>query len=233
MMTSLFSFDFRNILLTAIDKYELTNKGYKTYGYLEDNIRPVVESIINETNKDNYRLVKIGSIDTMSEEVNIWFVGYYDWSKADNYRRNGFYVGKSICISEVPNKDRQYTEKLNLIFDGSTIVDIRDDKLIDSVCSYWGVLMEYLFEETDLKNLTVKFTNSYLFGIEMKNYLTYIELVSMYHLYYIITSYSVNSVCKFLKQNISEKDLETRFKHRMRTEMSLHDFAEKIDSYKK
>lgn len=234
MMTSFFSNDFRNILLTSIDKYELSNKGYETYNYLEDNIRSFVNHKF-KNDKDNYRLVKIGIINTMTEEVNIWFVGYHDWNKIDSYKKYNFYIGKSICISELKNKDTQNIDKLNLLFNGCEINDFQEDNLIDSIYNYWNLFMQYLFEETDLKNLTTKFNNCYMYGIYIENYLTYINLVSAYHLYKIINSYSSDSLCKSIKEKISENDIINKFnkiKGPSITKEELRNFVEKVDLYK-
>ena len=69
----------------------------------------------------------------------------------------------------------------------------------------------------------------------MENYLTYIDLVSAYHLYKIINSYSSDSLCKSIKEKISEDDIINRFnkiKGPSITKEEFRNFVEKVDSYK-
>lgn len=235
MMTSLFSKNYYYMLLTSLDKFNICNNGYKTYEYLESNIRPIAQKYISLPN-DRYKLVRVADIYTVNEKVNIWFVGYYNLNEIKV--SPGIYLGKSICPSEDASVETIITDKLNLLFDstGITLCSSKTtdvdavDLSIETVSNYWGIILERIFEETDLNTISGKFKNSTIFGININTFLDYIALAKAYHLVKtVINGYESKGLGNYVTTN----DIYSYYSKYFGTKTELFDFVNKVDKYMK
>lgn len=192
MYESLFSLEYRNILLTALDKYELSHKGYNTYEYLEDNIRPLVKN----KDKDTYRLIKVGNIRTNNEIVNIWFIGYYDYSSLPEQKLDDAYVGKSVCLTHYEGDGNYLADKSNLLFDSYSLKDFDADSKdkVKFISNYWFNILLSIISETDISNIDTKYSDVVIHGVKIYGLIYYIKLAIIYHLYKASSLYNKNYV---------------------------------------
>ena len=225
MNESLFSTEYRNILLTALDKYELSHKGYNTYDYLEDNIRPLVK----DKDKDTYRLVKVGNIRTGDEEVNIWFIGYYDYSNLKEHKINEVYVGKSICLTSEDGDSNILIDKTNILFDSYRLKNFDNDKNKTTfIMGYWFSILLALVSEIVNINTYKKYSNTVIHGVKIDGLMDYIKLAIVYHLYKSsLISYSSNKA-----KGITVEDILKRTKLFKNKEDFIR-FVSNVDKYRK
>ena len=226
MNESLFSTEYRNILLTALDKYELSHKGYNTYDYLEDNIRPLVK----DKDKDTYRLVKVGNVRTNSEEVNIWFIGYYDYSKLPDKKLNDAYVGKSVCLTHDEGDGNYLVDKSNLLFDSYSLKDFDADSKdkVEFITNYWFSILLSIISETDICNTNNKYSDAIIHGVKIYGLIDYIKLAIIYHLY----KASSSSYNKTPVKGITVDDIVNNYKL-FKNKEDFNRFVSSVDKYRK
>ena len=225
MIESLFSLGYREILLTALDKYDLSHKGYNTYNYLEDNIRPLVK----DKDKDTYRLVKVGNVRTNSEIVNIWFIGYYDYSSLPEQKSDNVYVGKSVCLTYDEGDGNYLSDKSNLLFDSYSLKDFDADSKdkVEFISNYWFNILLSIISETDISNIDNKYSDTVIHGVKIYGLIDYIKLAVIYHLYKASSLYNKNYV-----KGITVEDIMNNNKL-FKNKEDLIKFISSVDKYRK
>ena len=221
-MTSLFDNEYRELLLNSVSPKYLSSHGYKTYEYLEENIRTIIQT---EEDKDSYHLVKSSTFKGINSSFNVWFKGYYDYS---NLIPDKLLIGKSIRLNVVDDRNN-VIEILNLLFDTSYINNINDTS---DLFTYWSNILLTIVNETDLKYSKYMYENTYLFGMKIHDVLDYINLVITYHLFKII-GYPYTRVKEsiiFSKLKVTDNDILRWCRYKdIETLQDLNEFVRKVD----
>ena len=197
-MISLFDPVYRDLLVASINPSTLTSKGFKTFPYLELNIRTLIN---DEEDEKDYRLVKVAEF-SYDLPTNIWFKGYYDYSKVKNMPFDKFLIGKSICPVNFHTMDKHETiDVMNILLDSKYLKEINN---IQDVFFYWEQILLTITNDYSCLNV---YKDSKLFGLPVRNFIDYIDLAMVYHAYVMVNNKLMLKGTLLEKMNVEITDV--------------------------
>ena len=237
---SLFDRNFKDFLMNAINKRYLSEYGYaKIYPYVEDNIISCFQDnpkMSRFKEDDNIRIIKSTTVDGY---INLWLIGYKEYSNAHSNLINGIisypsvYIGSSITPKPVGEKNEVY-DMINIIVDTDMICHIYNEQdpytRLELIYQYWIMIMNIFITYSGLeRHYMRKYYNMRLFGISVDLY-AYVKLAVVYHMHKSFTDSYVNKL--IVTSEDYESNLMKLFKEKTElNESKIKDFLEKADYY--
>ena len=237
---SLFDRNFKDFLMNVINKRYLSEYGYaKVYPYVEDNIiscfkdHPKMDRFIEN---DNVRIIKSTTVDGY---INLWLIGYKEYTNAHSKLINGIisyptvYIGSSITPKLVGEKNEVY-DMINIIVDTDIICHMYNEQdpytRLELIYQYWIMLLNIFVTNSGLERQYMrKYYSMRLFGINV-DLSTYVKLAVIYHMHKSFTDSYANKL--IVTSEDYESNLMKLFKEKTDLDESkIKDFLEKADYY--